>query len=1736
MHLFSNSVSVTCVMIITKPLVMHKLVLIVFTLFSIGGFSQLNWLNTFGNIVHEELLDAATDGSGNIISAGYFSGTLTVGTTTLNTSGNSDILVMKTDNAGNAIWAVKAGGTGPDRCYSVAVDVAGNSYITGYIYNTADFGGITVTGADRDVYAAKIDPNGNFLWVKTFGGQFGDTGYGIEVDHLQNVVVTGQYKGNGVFGPDNFTSTIDPNTGQPAYDFFLTRFDASGNFVWTREANAKYDDRGMAVTVDEVGNIYVAGQFSDTITFQNMYSNTSMNAGFVVKYDIAGNEIWMDKYRAAMVMLYDIKWQADNLYLTGDFKGNMQVTHQAGTSTFSSGGSSDILIAKSNEDGNLAWFSSNYSENNISAKQLALDSNGDIYLAGLFKCDFTQMNQLYGNSTFLSLGYRDVYYIKYLNDGTFQWARQFGSNEDDYCSAIVMNTIDHPVMAGSFENWLVVPAGDSFSMSNCQSPSGPGYASNTNCSDLNYTNFCLRKSNGNKDIFICDPFDLSRLPLDYYIHNTACDYDTLKPCILDCQDTLQECANTSIAANLFHLAHESDTILHPRYDYLWNTGVTTFTQPVSATGQYDVKITREDGCSSYTDTVFVVIHPLPAAPLISDNWGYYYHSPTQAFIDTCYADSLLIEAIAGDLLATNVSWDGGIFINDSTHYIDTSGIYTATATTPFGCSAINKYNIVLDDFAIHDTLDPHIHFSDATLEATDTLYVCEDFEQTAAQLLDHNYIHALGGFPFKHSLWYLDGSYIDSVYYFPPPNDIVTLSGLTAGWHTLDAHLVNECGDSVDYFITRDFFVVIVPDPYITITGPAIFGNYCPGDTVPVYVQTDDPVVTWTGPVAGTSADTIYAVLNIANQLFTAYVDTITPHITCQASAQYTLPAYPAPQIEIVNEAINGGIVCPDDSLQLQALSGIAWAWMGPAGDTLATTQTVWVDLPGFYHCIVTDLYGCVLTSNFVEAKEYSSPVLSVDPFLICEGQTAEITVTANPLTDITWLAPLSGSSPTVIVDTAGTYYCETSFCGITAIDSVIVLLSVPVATITPVPAGPVCPGDTVTLFANGGMMNYWWNGSNEGESVFETTTAGIYVLTIENEAGCQDSDTIEIDLLSNPQPPVVSDTTICAGTAITLFAAASDSLYWFDSSGQLLGDTDSLFLPGVTAQTDIIVKNKDSLCFSLSAVITIHMGPTVPSPGPLDTTICSGNDVTLQSGSTATVTWFNADTNIVGTGPGYTTPVLFSDTVFYFELSAPGFCPVTETATITVLPNDYVPPLVWPALICENDSVVVTSGSSGVTAFSWFDNSGEINTTSSFLVPTDSAGIFSYGLVLSFGWCQSDTAFFDVAVNPLPAAGISALTPAAICPGDSVMILATTNGESLVWSPTYETDSLIAGTYEGDYFYVAELNGCYATSDTISVTFHPTTWYYEYLDTVICEGASVTLDLNTTLPVVWIDSTPDTVSITNTYTTGPLYESTEFYYQVTDTNMCPTPWTPVSITVIETGYTPDYTGISDLCLGDSVLLTSDEQNVYEYFWLNNGDTISTEPYIILVPDNSGNIYIELVTGGYGCYSDTAFISININDLPQLDLPADTTLCTIEELTINTTYDYTIDWVYNYDSLTATIDTLAVVTFTNGYGCTFTDTIQVYLTDCSLFMPNIFTPDNDGVNDMIHFSVEKGDILHLTIQNRWGQIMYDGPEAEWDGFDKTGSLCVAGTYFYVIEFRNVDESVGVEQGWFFLQR
>ncbi len=106
------------------------------------------------------------------------------------------------------LWAKQAGGTSSDVSYNIAVDANGYSYVTGCFRGSATFGTTTLTSSgEADIFVAKLNSNGNWLWAKQVGGTNKDSGSGIAVDANGNSYVTGEFSASATFGTTTLTSS-----------------------------------------------------------------------------------------------------------------------------------------------------------------------------------------------------------------------------------------------------------------------------------------------------------------------------------------------------------------------------------------------------------------------------------------------------------------------------------------------------------------------------------------------------------------------------------------------------------------------------------------------------------------------------------------------------------------------------------------------------------------------------------------------------------------------------------------------------------------------------------------------------------------------------------------------------------------------------------------------------------------------------------------------------------------------------------------------------------------------------------------------------------------------------------------------------------------------------------------------------------------------------------------------------------------------------------------------------------------------------------------------------------------------------------------------------------------------------------------------------------------------------------------------------------------------------------------
>jgi gliding motility-associated-like protein len=207
---------------------------------------------------------------------------------------------------------------------------------------------------------------------------------------------------------------------------------------------------------------------------------------------------------------------------------------------------------------------------------------------------------------------------------------------------------------------------------------------------------------------------------------------------------------------------------------------------------------------------------------------------------------------------------------------------------------------------------------------------------------------------------------------------------------------------------------------------------------------------------------------------------------------------------------------------------------------------------------------------------------------------------------------------------------------------------------------------------------------------------------------------------------------------------------------------------------------------------------------------------------------------------------------------------------------------------------------------------------------------------------------------------------------------------------------------------------------------------------------------------------------------------------------------------------------VGDGCEGQDayVLVNSTADSVLWITPFGNVDTTFVE--FTLGASTSGSYYVNLWDENSCLYVDS--LNIDFNPLPVLNLDEDTMICArtyIGGAFMNA--GYTLYWENGWtDSILISSDGWYSVTATNAYGCSVKDSIYVDVIDCENELPNVFTPNGDGVNDF--FVIDEAPLYpnnRLEIYNRWGNVVFVE-----DGYNNTfqGSELHDGTYFYVFYY------------------
>jgi len=435
----------------------------------------------------------------------------------------------------------------------------------------------------------------------------------------------------------------------------------------------------------------------------------------------------------------------------------------------------------------------------------------------------------------------------------------------------------------------------------------------------------------------------------------------------------------------------------------------------------------------------------------------------------------------------------------------------------------------------------------------------------------------------------------------------------------------------------------------------------------------------------------------------------------------------------------------------------------------------------------------------------------------------------------------------------------------------------------------------------------------------------------------------------------------------------------------------------------------------------------------------------------------------------------------------------------------------------CLGDTAFFFPDTNGLTSVQWNfgDPASGANNTSTSFFPFhifSALGTYTVKLVVSNG-TSSDSIVQNVSVVEVPQ--VTLPNDTALCQG---AVLALDVGQPTVnylWqdsstAPTFTIDS--AGQY-----YVTVENDCGLDSDTILVQYDDSIQFSLGPDTATCGG--IAFNFAPSIPAsananwLWQDNSTDTIFIAS--------ETDTIILQLS--NACGTVSDKVEVTfnVFPTVNLPNDTFY---CVDVPIVLNTAGEDGVTYLWSDSSSGGSFNA------DTSGSYWLQ-ATNPCATVADT--FTVQFFDPISFELGNDTTICNEDSLELIATSAGATGYAWSTNS----IDTSIYVTETGTYQvtvslglCTITDQITIVAErascfegiDCAIIAPNVFTPNNDGIND--EFLVSSSCSFtgyQLTVYSRWGQKVFtsDRPLLGWDG--TVGGLPLPnGVYYWLLDYQH----------------
>jgi hypothetical protein len=484
----------------------------------------IGWATSIGGTGIDAGNSIATDNLGNVYVTGFYrSASLIINSFvsggsgypitlipfgTLSNSGESDIFIVKYNTNGLAQWATSIQGTDFDSGASIAIDNLGNVYVTGQYLSTSltinDFVsqgspinltpyGILSNSGSRDVFIVKYNTNGLAQWATSIQGTGRDEGNSIATDNLGNVYVTGQYLSTSLTIND-FVSQGSPINLTPygtlsnsgLINAFIVKYNTNGLAQWATSIQGTGNDIGYGIATDNLGNVYVTGQYLSTsltindfvsqgspinLTPYGTLSNSGLINAFIVKYNTNGLVQWATSIQGNNINIGRgiATDNLGNVYVTGsytstsltinDFVSQGSPINLIPYGTLSNSGNFDVFIVKYNTNGLAQWATSIQGTDSDTVFGIATDNLGNVYVTGRYDSAPLTINDFVSQGSPINLtpygtlsnsGLINAFIVKYNTNGLVQWATSIQGTDSAIGNSISTDNLGNVYVTGSY--------------------------------------------------------------------------------------------------------------------------------------------------------------------------------------------------------------------------------------------------------------------------------------------------------------------------------------------------------------------------------------------------------------------------------------------------------------------------------------------------------------------------------------------------------------------------------------------------------------------------------------------------------------------------------------------------------------------------------------------------------------------------------------------------------------------------------------------------------------------------------------------------------------------------------------------------------------------------------------------------------------------------------------------------------------------------------------------------------------------------------------------------------------------------------------------------------------------------------------------------------------------------------------------------------------------------------------